>query len=62
VRPLWERILVWSARLLMAGIFMKFAWDKLLDPSDFALSIYHYRMLPDAAINPLAIFLPWLEW
>jgi hypothetical protein len=32
-----------------------------LDPAGFAKNIFNYHLLPDLAINPLAIFLPWLE-
>ena len=62
MRPAWERALVWAARLGMAWVFMSFAWDKLLDPAAFAESIYNYRMLPDGAVNLMALFLPWVEW
>ncbi len=62
MRPAWQGALVWLARIVMAGIFLSFAWDKLLDPAEFAESIYNYRMLPDGSVNLLALFLPWLEW
>ena len=52
---------IWICRLALAGVFLAAAWPKLRDPAGFAKNIFNYQMLPDAAINPLAIFLPWLE-
>jgi uncharacterized membrane protein YphA (DoxX/SURF4 family) len=48
-------------RLILAGVFGYAAVPKILDPAGFAKSIHNYQMLPDAMINPLAIYLPWLE-
>jgi uncharacterized membrane protein YphA (DoxX/SURF4 family) len=53
--------LVWFCRLALAGVFIAAAGPKIRDPAGFAKSIFNYQLLPDAAINPLAIFLPWLE-
>ena len=52
---------VWAARVAIAGVFLYAAVPKIADPPGFAKSIFHYQALPDAAINLLAIFLPWLE-
>ena len=57
-RPAWA---VWAARLALAAVFLYAAFPKIADPAGFAKSIFNYQLLPDAAINPLAIFLPWLE-
>ena len=51
----------WFFRLALAGVFLAAAWPKLRDQAGFAKNIFNYQLLPDAAINPLAIFLPWLE-
>lgn len=51
----------WSARLIVAGVFIVAAWHKLADPAAFALAIHRYQILPDVLIHPLAIMLPWLE-
>lgn len=48
-------------RWAIAGVFLYAAFPKIADPAGFARSIANYQILPDAAINPLAIFLPWLE-
>jgi uncharacterized membrane protein YphA (DoxX/SURF4 family) len=37
------------------------AIPKLADPPGFAQSIFAYRILPMAAVLPLALALPWLE-
>lgn len=51
-----------AARAILAVVFLAAAIPKIRDPAGFAKSIHHYQLLPDAWINPLAIFLPWLEW
>ena len=35
--------------------------EKIINPGDFAVAIYNYKLLPECAINLSAIFLPWLE-
>ncbi len=57
-RPAWA---VWAARVALAAVFLYAAVPKIADPAGFAKSIFNYQLLPDAAINPLALFLPWLE-
>lgn len=54
-------IAVWLGRIELAGIYLAAAWPKIGDPAGFGKSIAGYQLLPDAAISPLAIFLPWLE-
>ncbi len=34
---------------------------KIADPPGFAHELHNYALLPDAAVNPLALLLPWLE-
>ncbi|MBA4358657.1 MAG: hypothetical protein C0405_13130 [Desulfovibrio sp.] len=48
-------------RLLLAGVLLFASADKILHPQDFALLVKGYHILPDALINPVAIWLPWLE-
>ncbi|MBI5062099.1 MAG: DoxX family membrane protein [Desulfatitalea sp.] len=50
-----------SARILLGTIFIYAAVGKIGDPAGFAQAIANYQMLPVAWINPLALFLPWLE-
>lgn len=48
-------------RLLIAGIFIFAACEKLWNPEAFAISVSNYRLLPDALIYPIALILPPLE-
>jgi len=48
-------------RLTLAIIFFYAGIEKIVHPGDFAVAIYNYQLLPDFAINLLAIFLPCLE-
>jgi len=57
----FQVFVIWFCRLALAGVYLYAAWPKIIDPAGFARSIFNYQLLPDAAINPLAIFLPWLE-
>ena len=54
----------WVLRLsawILGGTFLAAAWPKLADPPAFAQALHAYRLLPDAALAPLALTLPWLE-
>lgn len=48
-------------RLILAAIFLLASVPKILAPQEFALAVFRYQLLPDAAINLMAIFLPWIE-
>ncbi|MFZ2397291.1 MAG: MauE/DoxX family redox-associated membrane protein [Smithella sp.] len=48
-------------RLTLAIIFLYAGIEKLINPGDFAVAIYNYRLLPDNVINFVAVLLPWLE-
>ena len=48
-------------RLILAIIFFYAAIEKIAEPGEFAVAIYNYQLLPDIAINALAVILPWLE-
>jgi len=49
------------ARMILGCIFVYASLDKLRHPDIFAEALYNYQLLPDAAINLVAIWLPWLE-
>lgn len=55
------KALEFVCRLLFGGLFLYSAWEKLLDPPLFAQFVVNYKLLPDAAVNLVALFLPWLE-
>ena len=48
-------------RIAFAAVYAYAAVGKIEDPYAFARAIYNYRLLPDAALVPLALTLPVLE-
>lgn len=49
------------SKLVLAAIFLLASVPKIVAPDEFAVAVFHYQLLPDAAINLVAIFLPWVE-
>lgn len=49
------------ARMVLGAVFMYASFDKLANAQAFADVISNYKMLPVQLVNPLAIFLPWVE-
>ena len=58
--PLWIA-LEWVACLALAGVLIAAALPKISNPDKFALAVYQYQLLPTMLVNPVAIYLPWLE-
>jgi len=50
-----------AVEVALGAIFVVAAIPKIADPPAFAHMIYNYRMLPGAAVNGLALWLPWVE-
>ncbi|MBI5402976.1 MAG: DoxX family membrane protein [Ignavibacteriae bacterium] len=48
-------------RLIIGGIYVYVAWNKLVNPEEFAKAIKNYDMLPLQVINIIAITLPYIE-
>jgi uncharacterized membrane protein YphA (DoxX/SURF4 family) len=48
-------------RVILGCVFVYASLDKIRHPNLFAEIVYNYQLLPDAAVNLLAIWLPWLE-
>jgi len=48
-------------RVALGLLFVAAGILKLAAPQEFARVIYLYHLLPDGAINPLALLLPWVE-
>ena len=46
---------------VLAAVFVVAGISKIADPPGFAEEVYNYRLLPGAAVNALALVLPWLE-
>ena len=54
-------VMEWTARIVLAGVFLYAGGVKALDPAGFATAIDHYRILPYPAAAACADYLPWLE-
>lgn len=50
-----------AVRLALAFIFIYASLDKILNPGEFAKTIFNYQVLPGVLINLAALILPWLE-
>jgi uncharacterized membrane protein YphA (DoxX/SURF4 family) len=48
-------------RLILGGVYVYVAWNKLINAEEFAKAIKNYDMLPLQAINIIAITLPYIE-
>lgn len=48
-------------RVVFGLVFIAASVGKLLHPAEFAQIIVNYQLLPDMLVNPLALYLPWLE-
>lgn len=48
-------------RLLLGLVFVYASYDKILHPQAFALAVFNYQVVPDVAVNLIALILPWLE-
>lgn len=57
----WLQAAAVTARLILAGVFIYAAYDKILRPAAFAEAVYNYQILPDSVVNITALVLPWLE-
>ncbi len=60
-RVIGNDYLTMAVRLTLGITFIYASYYKIVDPSDFARSIWYYHLMPGSTINLLAIFLPWLE-
>jgi len=54
-------VIEWVSCLVLAGVLIAAALPKISNPDKFALAVYQYKLLPALFVNPVAIFLPWLE-
>lgn len=54
------RLAHWIACFVIAAVLLS-GYAKILNPADFAVAVYRYRLLPGYLVNPAAIYLPWLE-
>jgi len=49
-------------RLALGGVFIYAAIYKIIEPAQFAKSIWFYHLVPGELINISALILPWLEF
>ncbi|RPI27046.1 MAG: DoxX family membrane protein [Acidobacteria bacterium] len=49
------------SRLIVGGIFIYAAVDKIAHPDQFAEIVNNYKLMPAKTINVMAIIMPWLE-
>ncbi len=57
-----NKYFVIAVRFVLGALFMYASFDKMANPEAFANIIGNYHLLPYQLVNPLAIFLPWLEF
>jgi hypothetical protein len=55
------RVALWLVRIALAGVFVFAAVPKLLEPAEFATAIHNYRLVPEAVVGHLALFIPVFE-
>lgn len=51
-----------ASRIIVGGILIYASIYKIMDPAQFAKTIWYYHLVPGSLINFEAIFLPWLEF
>jgi len=61
IRVLKSRPALIVSRLILGGIFIYAALDKIAHPDQFAEIVNNYKLLPPMLVNLVAITLPWLE-
>ncbi len=55
------RALLLASRVVLGGVFVVAAIPKIADAEGFATAVEAYEMVPMAAVNILAIIIPWTE-
>lgn len=60
-RLLTGRGLNLALRLFLGGMFVYAAWDKVLEPAGFAMSVRGYKIIPFALSNLFALGVSWTE-
>lgn len=57
----WTNATALALRAALGGLFVVSGALKIADAPGFAVAVFRYDLLPDGAINAVAVFLPWLE-
>ena len=50
-----------AARVVLGSVFIVASLDKIIHPELFARTVYNYQLLPEVAVNVVALWIPWLE-
>ncbi|SMC25711.1 cation diffusion facilitator family transporter [Desulfacinum hydrothermale DSM 13146] len=50
-----------AGRVFLGLVFLYASYDKILHPWDFAQVVFQYQILPEWAVNAVALVLPWME-
>jgi uncharacterized membrane protein YphA (DoxX/SURF4 family) len=58
---LWPEWIFHACRLLLGLVFVYASYDKILHPQAFARAVFNYQLVPDSAVNLIALILPWFE-
>jgi putative oxidoreductase len=58
---LFHPVIVLAARLVLGSVFVIAGIEKIVNPNAFAKAIHNYQLVPFAALNVMALVLPWLE-
>jgi uncharacterized membrane protein YphA (DoxX/SURF4 family) len=56
-----RRIIYHLLRVALGAVFLYASVHKVLEPAAFSRTVYHYQLLPPAAVNLVTIVLPWIE-
>lgn len=56
-----KQFILLMIRLILGITFVYASWHKILNPADFAKTIYGYGIFPNFIINILAIWIPYIE-
>jgi putative oxidoreductase len=59
---LTSRYLAFAFRLCVGGFFIYASMSKIPYPAQFAEATANYRLAPYWLLNPVAVFLPWVEF
>jgi putative oxidoreductase len=50
----------WMASVIIALTLLS-GYHKILNPDDFAMTVFRYHLLPGFLVNLAALYIPWLE-